>query len=181
MQLLPNSDSPQPDDIEITAQQPLLATKVLIKRCSKCGIFSKLIQSFPPSRLDAWCDECFVNTPPIERTRKCSVGEQWKLIQKQKAKAKERLKLLKALEEAKLARAAEKKIAKKTCAARKSSQPEEAFSLPFDVAFLENHKISLENAEVAAQKAIADYDAKLKWITTMQDKTIYDEEYSDDS
>ena len=81
MQSLPNGDSPQLKNIEIT-QQPQLAIKVLIKRCSKCGVFCKLVPITPRLMFDSWCDKCLVDTPLIERTRRCSVNQFKKLLDK---------------------------------------------------------------------------------------------------
>jgi len=172
MQSLPNNDSLQPEDIEFV-QQPQLVAKVQIKRCSKCGIFSRLYQSFPPSRYDAWCDDCFVNTPPIERTRKCSVGQQWKLIQKQQAEFEERLKFVALAQAQKKALAEERaKNKKNTPIKSRKKTIEGAYSLALDFG-----EPSVDAEEEKARDAILAHDARRAYIARAEDRTIFDEDY----
>lgn len=173
MQALPSNESSQSEDIE-TVQQPQLANKVLIKRCSKCGIFSKLHQSFPLSRFDAWCDECFVNTPATERTQKCSVGELWKLIQKQEAEAKERAEIAAQAEVLKKTLAEERAKNKKNAPAKSRKKTvEEPYSLPG----LFEDLNATDTEEKKAREAILAHDARRAYIARARDKTIFDEDY----
>jgi len=169
---LSSSDSPQPEDIEEINWQLQLASKVQIKRCSKCGVFSNPYQSIPPKQLDAWCDDCFVNTPAIERTRKTSVGEYWKLIQKQEREAQERAELVAQLQAQKKLLA--EKRAKDKNAPKKSKKKtvEGAYSLALDFG-----ELSVDVEEDKARDAILAHDARRAYIARVQDRTIFDEDY----
>ena len=151
----------------------LLLTRTLVKRCSKCGNFSKLVQSFPPSRLDAWCDVCFGSAPAIERTRKCSVGERRKLIEKQETETQKRAdfmaqslsqKKTREEERAKNKKSAPKKSKKKTV--------EGAYSLALDFG-----ESNVDAEEEKARDAILAHDARRAYIARAQDRTIFDEDY----
>jgi len=170
---LSNSDSPQSEGIEEINWQLQLASKVQIKRCSKCGVFSKLYQSIPPKRLDAWCDDCFVNTPAIERTRKTSVGEHWKLIQKQEKEAQERAELVAQLQ-AQKELLAEKRAKERKNAPKKSKKKtvEGAYLLALDFG-----ELSVDVEEDEARDAILAHDARRAYIARAQDRTIFDEDY----
>lgn len=150
----------------------LASTRTLVKRCSKCATFSKLTQSFPSLPFDSWCDDCFTNTPAIERTRKCSVGQRWLLFQKQEAEEKKKADLVaQAQAEKKVLadkRAKDKKVSptkprKKTVAS--------AYSLP---GFKELTTADTEEEE--ACNAISAHDARRARIEQTEDKTIFDED-----
>ena len=172
MQVLPNNDSSQPEDIEI-AQQPQLATKVLIKRCSKCHIFSKLVQSFPPSPFDSWCDECLVNTPLIKRTRRCSVNQFKRLMDKKESEAQERANLVALSQTQKKALADERAKNKKNAPTKfRKKTVEGAYTLALDFG-----ELSADVEEEKARDAILAHDARRAYISRAQDKTIFDEDY----
>lgn len=172
MKSLPNSDSPQSENIEIT-QQPLLAIKVLIKRCSKCRVFSKLIQSTPSLLFDTWCDECLVNTPLIERTRKCSVNQFKRLMDKQAAEAQERANFVIQLQAQKKALAEQRAKNKKNAPAKSRKKiVEGAYSLALDFG-----ESNVDAEEEKARDAILAHDARRAYIARAQDRTIFDEDY----
>lgn len=172
MQSLPNSDSPQSENIEIT-QQPLLATKVLIKRCSKCRVFSKLVQNTPQLIFDSWCDECLVSTPFVERTRRCSVNQFKRLMDKQAAEAQERADFVAQLQAQKKALAEQRAKNKKNAPAKSRKKTVEgAYSLALDFG-----ELSVDAEEEKARDAILAHDARRAYIARAQDRTIFDEDY----
>lgn len=162
---------PDSENIEI-AQQLQLARKVVIERCSKCGVFSKLVQSFPPSRLDAWCDDCFVNTLAINRTRKCSIGERRKLIERQEAEAKRKVNFVAQLQAEKERRKAERTKNKKVTSKKSKKTVEGAYSLALDFG-----ESNVDAEEEKARDAILAHDARRAYIARAQDRTIFDEDY----
>lgn len=163
---------PDSENIEI-AQQLQLARKVAIKRCSKCGVFSKLVQSLPPSRLDAWCDDCFVNTPAIDRTRKCSVNQRKRLMEKQEAEAQQRADLMVLLLAQKKAREEERAKNRKSAPKKsKKKTVEGAYSLALDFG-----ESNVDIEEEKARDAILAHDARRAYIARAQDRTIFDEDY----
>ena len=198
MQTLPIKSSLSPKDIEITEQllgtvnnllkhfysmprspglrqcvNALVFTRTLIKRCSKCGTFSKLVQSFPPLKMDAWCDECLVSTPLIERTRKCSIGQRWLLFQKQEAEGKKRADLLTQAQAEKKA-LADKRAKDKKASSTKSKKKtvENAYSLALDFG-----ESTVNAEEEEACNAILAHYARRARIEKTEDKTIFDNDY----
>ena len=200
MQTLPIKSSLSPKDIEITEQllgtvnnllkhfysmprspglrqcvNALVFTRTSVKRCSKCGTFSELVQSFPPLKMDAWCDECFANTPAIERTRKCSIGQRWLLFQRQEAEGKKRADLLTQSQAEKKA-LADKRAKDKKASSTKSRKKtvENAYSLPgFE------DLIIADTEEEKAPDVISAHDERRARIEGTEDKTIFDDDYYD--
>ena len=200
MQALPTKSSPNPKDIEVTEQllgtvnnllkhfysmprspglrqcvNALASARTLVKRCSKCGTFSKLTQSFPPLRFDAWCDDCFTNTPVIERTRKCSVGQRWLLFQKQEAEEKKKADLVAQVQAEKKALADKRAKGKKTSptkSRKKTAATANSLALDFG-----ESSVSAEEEE--ACNAILAHDARRAYIARTEDRTIFDADYGE--
>lgn len=198
MQALPIKSSPDPKDIEVTEQllgtvnnllkhfysmprspglrqcvNALASARILVKRCSKCRTFSKLTQSFPPLRLDAWCDECFTNTPVVERTRKCSVGQRWLLVQKQEAEEKKKADLV-AQAQAERKALADKRAKDRKASPTKSRKKTGASANLLALDFGES-SVSVEEEE--ACNAILAHDTRRAYIARVEDRTIFDDDY----
>ena len=198
MKALPIKSSLDPKDIKVTEQllgtvnnllkhfysmprspglrqcvNALIFARTSVKRCSKCGTFSKLVQSFPPSRLDAWCDDCFTNTPVIERTRKCSVGQRWLLFQKQEAEEKKRADLV-AQAQAEKKALADKRAKDKKASPTKSRKKTVAGTNLLALDFGES---SVNAEEEEACNAILAHDARRAYIARTEDRTIFDDDY----
>ena len=199
MKALFSDKSPDSEDIEITEQllvavndllkrfyalpkspalrqcvNALLFTRTLIKPCSKCRTFSKLVQSFQPSRLDALCDDCFVSTPAIERTRKCSIGERRKLKEKQEIEAQKRADLVTQAQAAKKA-LADKRAKDKKASTTKSRKKTVVGGNLLALDFGESSTADVE--EEKARDAILAHDARRANIVEAEDRTIFDEDY----